>query len=287
MKKSIFISLAVVAIALIFNGCGANKQILIPSGRAVLNKKAFLSAYGAMKEYPIVDANGKATLITHGNKDISIGNIGIRWSLERDHAFVLSVRPMAIMEIGRLTVTGEKMMVVDKVGRHVFLEEDLGSSALFLRNVVGINTDIFKAMVQNEPFGLIGTGAESLGRMDFKKDGKYYTLTDGLRPGGHRIIHTFDAALNLIETQMTIVDKAEVKITYRDFVRMDSDLNYRPVPSVVRIDIETKEKPYDHYHLQINLERMRQNFSQKIDTDLPKGYKRVTLLELIELISSI
>lgn len=272
---------------ILLNSCGSSKQIVVPAGKASLNKRQFLSAYSAMKDYPVVDASGKLTIVTDGKKDISLGNIGFRWSLERDKAFVLSLRPVSIFEVGRLTIANGSLLVLDRMGKHAFLEERLENSSMFLKNIVGIDTNIFKTMVQNQPFGLISMGNEALQRMQFSKDGKYYTLTESLGPGGHRITHTFDAALNLIESQVSIVNKAEVKISYWDFIQMDTEQKLRPVPSVIRIDIEIFGKPSDNYHLQMNLERMKQTFSQKIDTEIPRGYHRVTLMELIELISSL
>lgn len=272
---------------ILLNSCGTSKQIVVPVGKATLNKRQFLSAYSVIKDYPIVDASGKLTIVTDGKKDISLGNIGFRWSLERDKAFVLSLRPMSIIEVGKITIANGSLLVLDRMGKHAFLEERLDNSSMFLKNIVGIDTNIFKAMVQNQPFGLISMGNEALQRMHFSKDAQYYTLTESLGPGGHKITHTFDAALNLVESHVSIVNKAEVKISYWDFIQMDTEQRLRPVPSVIRIDVEIFGKPSDNYHVQMNLDHMKQTFSQKIETDIPRGYHRVTLMELIELISSL
>lgn len=279
--------LAFVSTLLLLGACKSSKQIVVPLGKATLNKRQFIGAYQSMKEYPIVDANGKFTIITEGKKNINLGNIGFRWSLERDKAFVFSLRPMSIMEAGKLSIDNQRLLILDRMGKHAFMEENLGNSLLLLKNVVGINTNIFKALIQNQPFELYDVGSHSLQRMDFRKDGKHYFLTDALRPGGHRIVHTFDAALNLVESRVTIVNKAEVKISYWDFVRLDDQPNYRPVPSVIRIDVETMDIPANGYHLQMNLDRLKQTFSQKVETEIPRGYKQVTLVELIDLISSL
>lgn len=278
---------AFLAALLLLSSCGASKQIVMPVGKANLNKRQFLGAYQAMKDYPIVDASGKMTVVTDAKKDISLGNIGFKWSLERDKAFVLSIRAMSIIEAARLTVSDGKVLVLNRMGKQAFLEENLTNSSLLLKNVVGFDTNILKAAVQNQPFGLMSIGSDALQRMNFSKDDKYYTLTEKMRSGGHQVTHTFDAALNLIESHVLIADKAEVKISYWDFVKLDNQQNIRPVPSVIRIDVETMSKPSESYHLQLNLERIKDSFSQNIDTEIPRGYKRVTLMELLEMLSSL
>lgn len=289
MSKKLYAILGVacvIALSLL-SSCGASKQIVVPIGRANLSKKQFLGAYQSMKDYPIVDASGKMTIVSDGKKDISLGNIGFRWSLEREKAFVLSVRAMSIIEAARLTVASGKVLVINRLGKQAFLEENLNNSSLLLKNVVGFDTNILKAAVQNQPFGLISIGSDALQRMHFSKDDKYYVFTEKLRTGGHQITHTFDAALNLIESHVLIANKAEVKISYWDFMRLDNQHNVRPIPSVIRIDVETMTKPSESYHLQLNLERIKDSFSQSIETEIPRGYKRVSLMELIEMISSI
>ena len=273
-----------VGVALLIQSCGGGKSIVRATGEANLSKRQFLQLQSKQLAPRMVDGSGKGTIIAYGKQDINLGGIDVRWSLERNKAFVLSARAMGLMEVGRLTIADGELLLLDRLGRHAFKVEDLSGKTLFLEDVVGVNTNILKAFVQHEPFGLQSAGRESLQRMSFKRTREHYIFTDQLRRGGHKIEHSFDAAMNLIQSRLELADKAIVLMTYDHFVLLDGSNKYRPVPTKMRLDVETKGVPSNHIHLQIDLNKVKGTFSQKRSTAIPRGYERVTLIQLLKML---
>lgn len=282
--RGLVLTTLIASLLLLIQSCGGGKSIVQATGEANLSKKQFLKLQSQQVAPPEVDGSGKATIIAYGKQDINLGGIDVRWSLEREKTFVLSARAMGIMEVGRLTIDKRELLLLDRMGRHAFKVDNLAEQTLFLENVVGINTDILKAFVQHEPFGLQSMGRESLQRMRFKRTQKQYIFTDQLRKGGHKVEHTFDAAMNLIQSRLELPSHATVVMTYDHFVLLDGTQTYRPVPTKMRLDIDINSIPSQHIHLQIDLNKAKSGFSQKVSTAIPRGYEQVTLIDLIRML---
>lgn len=289
-KRHHIITLLITTILLIgLSACGAKRSVVHQKGEfGEFSKREFIDRYTALQTYPLLDARGALTLWTEGRKEnINISGVGMRWTLERDRAFELSVRPMSFMEVGKLTIRDNRVLVLDRMNKVAFLEEDALRTLRTLITTVGVDPLILKAVVQNDPFGFVSSGVGVLERMRYKRESQVYTFTDQLRPGGNKIVHTFDASLNLISSSIHIADKADVLISNYEFIQVGGVEGRRALPTRIQMEVKTLGKQPQHFLLHFGLQRVTEKASTDFSTDLPNGYKRIGLTDLIDILSSL
>lgn len=259
-------------------GCGTSRRattVIGTVGAEALSKGDFLRTYNQKAEPQVIDAKGYISALFDG-KEVGVG---ARWSLKRDEEFVLSLRVFGLMEAGKLTVTQNNLTVIDRMGKRGLALDNLSETLSRELKAYNIDPRILTAMAHHRPFSNKVVGGSALKGMDFSigsHEGLYR-----FEDKKHRIIHDFDNGLNLIRSFVTLPSGEMINIEYSDFVLISPQI--RPYPksmilTVIPTDVRKQAK------VQIQLDNISTRFSQRVDTSIPDGYKRMTVDQLKDLI---
>lgn len=253
-----------------------------------LSERQFIQAYKAMREYPVINARGAVSLyIDYGEKELNLSGIGMRWYLERDKGFEVSVRPISFVEAGRLSVADDQVLLVDRMNKLYYHQRDARRSIGSLITFAGMDPKMAEAAIQHRPFGFVESGVSALERMRFSREPGGYTFKDELRPGGNSIAHHFDTALNLVSTSVVIPGKGEALITYSDFVTVGDSKGMRPIPTAIKIEAKSSDPAGKHVMVHFTLERVDVEKRQKISTTPEADYRSVTLEDIMTILGKL
>ncbi len=285
MRKSEQIILGFLLVALALTSCGTSTRSVSSVGDGQLSKQQFIQAYKAMKEYPLINARGTLSLyVDDGAKELNLPNIGMRWYLERDKGLEVSVRPISFVEVGRLSVARNEVLLIDRMNKLYYHQRDARRSIGSLITFAGMDPMMAVAAIQHRPFGFVESGVSALERMRFSREKGGYTFKDELRPGGNSISHYFDAGLNLVSTSVVLPGKGEALISYSDFVRVGERKEMRPIPTAIQIEAKSSEPSGKHIMVHFALEKVEVEKQQEISTTPQADYRSVTLEDIINIL---
>lgn len=280
IKCTTYIYIYGILLMLLLAGCGTTKRIGTgTAGMELLSKGDFLDRYETMSEPSVVDARGKVSANLNGKEF----NVATRWSLEYGKAFVLSLRPLGIMEIGRLTVVPEKVVVLDRANRQGIEVDDpiaLIEQELDLR---GASPKVLSALVHHRPFSFKEEGGTVLKKMKFtiSEEGNYLFSE---KKGKEEITHIFDRGLNLIRSSITSSGVQIGEMLYSDFVSVTAGT--RPYPTKMELKVDDLGGARIMSVL-FRLDQPSTRISQDVDTTLPSNYKRISPSQLKDLINDL
>lgn len=288
MRRSRYISALCLVLTIGLASCGTSMRSISTVGSGQLTQRQFIQAYKAMTEYPIINAKGAISLyIDYGEKELNLSGIGMRWYLERDKGFEVSVRPLSFMEAGRLSVAQDEVLLVDRMNQMYYHQRGVRRNLGSLVSFVGLDLKMVESAIQHRPFGFVESGASALERMRFTRTEGGYTFKDELRPGGNSITHHFDAGLNLVSTSVVIPGKGEALMTYSDFVTVGERKGMRPIPSTIQMEVKSTGASAKHAMIHFSLERIDTTKAQEVSTTPPSGYNNVTLEDIINILSKL
>lgn len=241
-----------------------------------LSKSEFVLRYSSLKEPIAVDTKGKVTLFSDGKSMAS----AIRWTYVRDKGFMLSVRPMNLIEIFRFTVTSKRIVILDRTGREAFVSEDPGEIAQVFEDLTGYHSSFLEGVIQNEPVSFSSQGVRALQDMKMTIERGLYKFYQ--KKNQIQISHYFDAQMNLVETNLSAGGREFAKINYSGFVR--EGLSYRSYPTQIDLHSGITSKPIS---LCVKLEKSVSSSSVDIDDSVPSGYNAMGILRLIKKIRTL
>lgn len=262
---------------LLISGCGVSKRTMTTvESTGLLSRGEFLRSYQEQKEVDVVDAKGYVSALFDGQEV----EVGTRWSLRRDQDFVLSLRILGLMEAGRLTVTGDNMTVLDRMGKRGLTLDNLSKTIAQELKVYNIDPRILTALVHHRPFSNKLIGGDALKGMDFSIDLRrsVYTFEDRRS----RIKHEFDRDLNLNYSEVRLSGGELISIGYSDFVELSPQK--RPYPKSITLTVLHGDGHRVIAKVQFGLENISTRFSQRVETSIPVGYKKMTIEQLTDLI---
>lgn len=209
----------------------------------------------------------------------------VRYSLVRDSAFVLSARLLGLMEVARITVDEERLLVLDRVGKRTFYAEDATLLYGTIEGLTGYSPMVLKYIVQQQPFSLQGRGVE---QMKFSKTEQHYKLEEHDRRSGAVVTHLFSPQLTLIESRVMVPGVVELLVNYSEYVHLPQPLQSAPVAQHTTILLRLlRESEVQSMRLSLVLKEPTGQLSQKIDTTLPNGYHRLTVKELVQMVRNL
>lgn len=285
-NKHIIILLTVVT--MLFTSCGTSTKSVRTIGNGQLSERQFIQAYKSMRDFPLINAQGTITLyVDYGEKELNLPRLGMRWYLERDKSFEVSVRPISFMEAGRLSIAQDEILLVDRMNKLYYHQRDARRSLGSLITFAGMDPKMAESVIQNRPFSFIESGVPALERMRFSREKDGYSFKDELRPGGNRIAHHFDASLNLVSTSVVLPGKGEALITYSDFVTIGSAQGMRPIPTIIQIEAKNSGPSGKHVMVHFSLERVDVKKQQEVTTTPSAGYRSISLEEIIKILGKL
>lgn len=273
---------------MILGSCGTSTRSVSTVGSGQLTERQFINAYQAMREYPLINARGTISLYAdYGDKILNLPGIGMRWFLERDNSFEISIRPVSFIEAGRLSATNDEILLQDRMNKLYYHQRSARRSLGSLVTLAGLDPQMAEAVIQHRPFSFVEIGVGALERMRFSHEKGGYTFKEELRPGGNRIVHHFDAALNLISTSVVLPGKGEALISYADFVTVGASKGMRPIPSSIQIEAKSAEPSGKHVMVHFSLDKVDVEKRQEVSTSPSADYRSVTLEDIISILGKL
>lgn len=277
MRRRTQQSLLLIALLYLLTGCGTRRYI--GQEHAGLHKQAFIQQYEAKgAALTQLDARGKIALFLPPPSAEEI-SVSMRWSYKAQELFVLSLRPLGLIEVGRLSVTPDRLVAIDRTGRRGSVIDNPGQTAGELLAPYGIDVQLLSALAAHQPFTPTRLGIEALKDM-------HYSLTErgeyrfSYNKGGNEISHLFDRQLNLIESIIAHRGKEVGRVSYGAFTLVQNGM--RPYPTEITLESLSSEHPVK---VVVTLMSFGDQISQQPDHSLPGGYTQLSLQEVINLLT--
>lgn len=195
----------------------------------------------------------------------------------KGRSIYISVRPLGLVEVAKLIVTGDTLIVVDKLHKKYLCE----NVKLFLN---GIPADV--STVQDIFLGrafVLGEGTLSQANLD-KVEATAANGVNVIKPlaqyKGFNYAFTFDSALKILSVEVKPVSGhgSTYAVNY-------GDVQYTPAGQVAgTIEVSTKLNG-KNFTFKLDYGNFTWNEGVKIDTALPKRYTRVDGSRLLNLLS--
>lgn len=203
-----------------------------------------------------------------GNKDFSVGGT---LRMKRDDVIQITLVPLGIMEAGRLELTHDYIMIIDRMN-HRYVKADYQDIPMF--NASGVNFNTFQALFWNELFILDGD-SKTLAEDNFAKDVKDSSIRLSAKASRKAVISFLTGATDglIHETNVAMAgqqDSPMLQWQYADFTKVNeqqfpSQMKMRfngtkPLQATIRLSNfkndsswETRTKPSNRY-TQVSLE---------------------------------
>lgn len=276
------------SLLLLLSGCGSSRKMIqqIAGHYPHLTKSQFIEVYSQKQEYPSIAARGRVSLnIDLPEKQIQLNGIGIRWYQAPDKGFELSIRPIGFMEVGRLTIADDTVLVLNRLNKYYLLQEEAHRKLASQLPIPGIDPIILQAMIENKPFNFVEVGPTALRRMEMKQTDEGYLFSSQLRPGGNQIKLLFDTALNLTLSTIIVPGKGQLQVIYDRFVHLRMGQEIRPLPTLLEIEFKGNVEQYGF--IRFDLQDMEEAKPRTWETTPPAQYERVTLRDIYKIILSL
>ena len=212
--------------------------------------------------------------LSSGTKSVSVGGT---LRMKRNDVIQLSLVALGIMEVGRMELTPDYMMVVDRMGRQ-YVKVDY-KDVPFMKEA-GIDFYTFQSLFWDELF-LFGDKGSRPDEKRFQK-----SLADGIvklvNTDSHQMVLTFlaDAADALVK-QTSVASRKQADDAVLDWqYQAHTQLGKKNFPSQMQIQVNLPKKPVKAL---INLSNVKADDGWETRTEVNnKRYKEVTLEEVME-----
>ena len=282
MMKKHFLTITATALAIAMCSCGtkravtdstytsttATEQASEPSTTSRLTAIA-----GATANWSTLRAGG--TIGISGASNISSS---MQMRMERGKSIYISLRPLLGIEVGRLVVVGDSVIVVDKIHKRY-----IAANASLLTDGLPVDVTTLQDIFLGRPF-ILGEGTFSknlISKVKMTNVNGSMVMEPRSQYAGFTYSFTFDAS-NLIKSVNVTPAGAKTttySVTYDD-VQSTVAGN---VAGSVAASSSIKGKAYT---LSIDYSGMTWNENVKIDTKIPNGYTRIDSKQLLQLLGS-
>lgn len=230
------------------------------------------NSFGA---WTTLKAGGSITL--GGSKTLS-SSMQVR--MERGRSIYISIRPMGIMEVGRLVVTGDTLLIIDKLHKRYILE----NTKLLTANIpVDVSTlqDIFLGRAFILGKGTFNSGMAALVTLT-NVDGSYM-----IRPKdqykGFEYDFKFDKSYHIKSLEvMPVVSDTKVATYSVDYSDVKTSLA-GSIATKVKVATKIGKSPMS---LAFDYSGYTWNDEVVIDTKIPSSYTRISGGSLLNLLSA-
>ncbi|MDO4970973.1 MAG: DUF4292 domain-containing protein [Bacteroidales bacterium] len=284
MKKAKYI-LSMLALAGMLASCGAHKAAVNDTPKYTLTDTAKKAESTPQVSHVTKIANsfGAWTTLRAGGS-VSIGGTqslssSMQIRMERGKSIYISVRPMGIMEVGRLIITGDTLLVIDKLHKRYILED-----AKLLTAGIPINVSTLQDIFLGRAF-ILGKGTFNSGMSSMvtfaNVDGSYM-----IRPKeqykGFEYDFKFDKNYHIKSLEVIPATSTNKVTTY--------SVDYSDVKTSLAGQIATKVKvatQINRSSVSLALEYSGYTWNEEvtIDTKIPENYTRVSGSSLLGMFS--
>lgn len=271
--------MAAATMALTLGACGTKRAA---TGSAAYTSRQAETPTTSTRLNAIAEATGNWTTLSAG------GTIGISGSgnlsskmqmrMERGKSIYISLRPLLGIEVGRLVVVGDSVIVIDKLHKRY-----IAANASLLSDGVPVDVTVLQDIFLGRPFVLgEGTFSKSLiGKVKMTNVDGTMVMEPRNQYAGFTYSFAFDGDNRIKSVDVTPAGaKATTySVTYGNVENTDAGLVAGSVSATSKI----KGKAYT---LSIDYSGMGWNESVKIDTKIPGGYTRIDSKQLLDMLGS-
>lgn len=208
--------------------------------------------------------------------------------VSKDEYASLSVRPLGLIEVGRLTITPKKLLVVDRFNKQAFRTSVGVATNIFSQIFAGWDLAALQCMLLAQPFTPSKQGAEAIDGMEYVPNSSGFTLTKKEGKVVVRLDYSPLPAPRLREAHIYYGSKVERVLScfYERYQPVgQSDIFF---PKIITLktypDRDIKEQTLVTLTLDKTLEKLP---AEAPSTDIPKGYRSVSWAEVISMIKEL
>lgn len=263
--------------------CGAH-QVAADANSSALNPAAAPEVQQVNHVAKIAQAFGAWTsLKASGN--VSIGgksslSSSMQIRMERGKSIYISVRPMGIMEVGRLIIKGDTLLVIDKIHKRYILED-----AKLLTSGIPVDVNTLQDIFLGRAF-VLGRGTLNSGMRDLvtvNEDADAYVMRANEQFKGFTYAFRFDKAYHITALEVAPGSNPDAANTYSvDYANVKSSIaGY--IASKVKVATQIGDAQMS---LSLSYNGFTWNEPVEIDAKIPANYTRVSGSSLLNFFSA-
>jgi len=277
-KKFIYL-LFLAGIIIIFSGCRTSRLTTAVALTKMSKDERIESIKYQAIPFNTISSSMRFSIKTGIDKGTTTANARLR--IIKDNTIQLSIlMPILGIEMARVTVTPEQIIILDKNNGRYFSE-----SMQTLQKETSFDFDFYslQALFTNQ---LFITGKSSISPEDHKSfnwsEDEFFTKLNNTDKQGINYDFTSDFTYRIIQTEM-YKDKKDVNLNwlYKDF-GLTSNNKLFPMKMMMELKV-----PDDMYTLNLNFNNVDIDSDFQIDTSIPNKYQRINIEQVAKLIQSL
>ena len=280
-----FLKFAIFAMAFVgaMASCGAHQvategnsaapnPVAVPEVQQVNHVAKIAQSFGA---WTSLKANGSVSI---GGKSSLSSSMQMR--MERGKSIYISVRPMGIMEVGRLIIKGDTLLVIDKIHKRYILE-----NAKLLTSGIPVDVNTLQDIFLGRAF-VLGKGTLNAAMKDLvsvsDEDGAYVMRAEE-QFKGFTYAFRFDKTYHITALQVVPGSNPASANTYAvDYSNVKSSLaGY--IATKVKVETQISDASMS---LSLSYNGFTWNEPVEIDAKIPANYTRVSGSSLMNIFSA-
>lgn len=282
IKKTLAVALAA-TMGVALAACGSQRAAIDTVGIATQQTPAANEPSVTARLNAIAEATADWSTLSAGGT-IGIGGAKsfsskMQMRMERGKSIYISLRPLLGIEVGRLVVVGDSVIVIDKLHKRY-----IAANASLLTNGVPVDVTTLQDIFLGRPFVLgEGTFAKRLvSKVKMTRVDGSMVMEPRKQYAGFTYSFTFDTDNQMTSANVTPSGSktATYSVKYADVKTSTPAGN---VAGSVSAATKVKGQPFELY---IDYGGMSWNEGVKIDTKVPGGYTRVDSKQLLNMLGS-
>ena len=273
----------IVAVAITASSCGSSKKVVndvVPqNGNAPAVAVQSQSAQGPSRLARIVSKQGGWTTMQAGGS-VSIGGArsfssSMQIRMVRDRAILISLRPILGIEAGRLIITGDTIIVIDKLHKQ-YIQENVS----LITNGIPATVSTIQDLFLGRAF-LLGGGdlRSNLSQLSLTEQDGLAELAPIEQP--REFSYSFTYGTNDKILSVNVVPSGKIATIYKaDY----SDVRTTLAGNVAGNVSVSTELRGTRFTLELDYDEMRWNQPFDIDATIPAGYKKISGKNLLNML---
>lgn len=282
IKKTLALALAA-TMGVALAACGSQRAAVDTVGIATQQTPAANEPNVTERLNAIAEATANWSTLSAGGT-IGIGGAKsfsskMQMRMERGKSIYISLRPLLGIEVGRLVVVGDSVIVIDKLHKRY-----IAANASLLTNGVPVDVTTLQDIFLGRPF-VLGEGSFAkrlVGKVKMTRVDGSMVMEPRKQYAGFTYSFTFDTDNQMTSANVTPSGSktATYSVKYADVKTSTPAGN---VAGSVSAATKVKGQPFELY---IDYGGMSWNEGVKIDTKVPGGYTRVDSKQLLNMLGS-
>lgn len=273
-----------ILVSLMLVACGSKKAAVDTTSTATTTSTTNIQEAQAVLKSQIANTIGSWNTMEAGGSIALGGASSLSSSMSikmvRNKSIFISVRPMGIMEVAKLVITGDTLIVVDKIHKRYLCE-----NVKLLTNGIPANVSTLQDIFLGRAF-LLGKGTykNSLAAdFNLKEEAGKLVLTPAKQEDDFDYEFVFDKAFKILSATVTPADSGGKNDKYTVVYNNVKKTLAGNVPHNLKVSTVISGSPAT---LSLEFKNLKWNETVKIDTSLPKNYERMKASSLLKMLGN-